>query len=571
MLAAMMTAVNTACSTDDSLDSYTNFDYYNNQGGTTPGSMGGTTAGTGELLTFDVAIDKTTAEPTNAATAYYPEDEDAYDGSSFTTEVAIDMSNPQAKTENGVQITVNGGHVTANHGSVKNVCYVVSGSTSNGSLTILGDKKYALQLNSVNITNSDSAAVNLLSKKRAFVVLNGSSSITDGSTSQNDHKGAFYCKGKLLFNGSGSLDVYGNYNNAIHSADYIMFSQGVNIYAKSTKNHGIKANDGIFVNGGIINVEVSAAAAKGINSESDVMVNGGRTTVITTGNGTYDTDDKEAKGAACIKADSTFIINGGELYLKSTGSGGKGINADQEGYFNSGNVYIVTTGGLYSSNVDTSSPKGIKVDSDLYLKGTTIRVRTTGSNGEGIETKGTLTITDGDIQISANDDGINSAGDMFIKGGSIIAVGTDNDAIDANGNMYISGGTIVAMGAGGAETGIDTGEQYRLYITGGNIFGIGGRIDATLGSTSQGIATTTGGVSANSTVTVSSNGTTLASFTMPPYSYNSGTIMVSTPDMKSGSSYQLGLGSSTVTVTASNTLSSGMGGMGGNMPGGGRW
>ena len=160
---------------------------------------------------------------------------------------------------------------------------------------------------------------------------------------------------------------------------------------------------------------------------------------------------------------------------------------------------------------------------------------------------------------------------MFIKGGSIIAVGTDNDAIDANGNMYISGGTIVAMGAGGAETGIDTGEQYRLYITGGNIFGIGGRIDATLGSTSQGIATTTGGVSANSTVTVSSNGTTLASFTMPPYSYNSGTIMVSTPDMKSGSSYQLGLGSSTVTVTASNTLSSGMGGMGGNMPGGGRW
>ena len=64
----------------------------------------------------------------------------------------------------------------------------------------------------------------------------------------------------------------------------------------------------------------------------------------------------------------------------------------------------------------------------------------------------------------------------------------------------------------------------------------------------------------------------LASFTMPPYSYNSGTILVSTPDMKSGSSYTLNLGSSSATVTASNTISNS--GMGGGQPGGqpgGHW
>ena len=56
---------------------------------------------------------------------------------------------------------------------------------------------------------------------------------------------------------------------------------------------------------------MSAAAAKGINCESHIIVNGGRTTVLTTGNGTFDTDDQEAKGAAGIKADSTFTINKG--------------------------------------------------------------------------------------------------------------------------------------------------------------------------------------------------------------------------------------------------------------------
>ena len=58
---------------------------------------------------------------------------------------------------------------------------------------------------------------------------------------------------------------------------------------------------------------------------------------------------------------------------------------------------------------------------------------------------------------------------------------------------------------------------------------------------------------------------------MPPYSYNNGTIIVSAPGMSSGNSYTLSLGSNTLTVTASNSISSGMGGWGGmgGQPGGG--
>ncbi|MBR7054250.1 MAG: carbohydrate-binding domain-containing protein [Prevotella sp.] len=440
------------------------------------GGGSGSSATTGELSTFDVAIDKTSAEPTEVASEYFPDEEDALENNSFETVVTIDLSNPVSKTENGVELTTNGGHVTANHGSTKGVCYVVSGTTTNGSLTIVGDKKYAVKLNGMSITNPDSAALNLLSSKRAYVILadGTTNTLTDGTG--GSHKGALYSKGKLLFNGSGALNVTGNTNNGIHSADYIVFRKGNNIHVKSTANHGIKANDGVFVNGGILNVEVSAAAAKGISSESNIIFNGGRTTVLTTGGGTYDTEDKEAKGAAAIKADSTLTVNGGELWLKSTGSGGKGITVDMEACFNGGSVYIITTGGQYKSNNDTSSPKGIKADGNITFNGGRTWVRTSGYNGEGIESKKELNITGGEVASYAYDDAINSKGNMTISGGQVYAQGQHNDGLDANGNCYIKGGVVYAICSGQPEVAIDANTEggYKLYVTGGTIVAVGG-------------------------------------------------------------------------------------------------
>ena len=456
-------ATMTGCSADDFLESSLD-------------GQSGSSATTGELATFDVAIDKTTAEPTTTVSESFPVDEDALENNSFTTEVTIDLSNPVAKTENGVEVTVVGGHIKANHGDTKSVCYTVSGTTTNGSFTVLGNKKYAVKLNGTNIINPDSAALNLLSSKRAFIILadGTTNTLTDGTG--GEQKGALYCKGRLLFNGSGSLSVTGNTNNGIHSADYIVFRTGNNIYVKSTANHGIKANDGIYINGGILNVEVSAAAAKGINCESDIIINGGRTTVVTTGNGTYDTDDSEAKGAAGIKADLTLTMNGGELWLKSTGSGGKGINVDAETSFNGGSVYVVTTGSQYKSYNDTASPKGIKVDGNINIGGGKIWVRTSGTGGEGIETKAELSITGGEVASYAYDDAINSKSTMTISGGYVFAQGRNNDGLDANGNCYIKGGTVYAICSGSPEVAIDANTEggYKLYVEGGTIVAVGG-------------------------------------------------------------------------------------------------
>ena len=550
-------AIISSCSAEDPFGGSDNNNWNNGWGGGMPGqeSSGSSTA-SGDLTTFAVTIDDTTAEPSGAASEYFPDEEDALENNSFTTEIAIDLSNPTARTESGVEITVNGGHITANHASTKGICYVLSGTTTKGSFTVVGDKKYEVKLNGANITNPDSAALNLLSGKRAYIVVadGTTNTLTDGTG--GSQKGALYCKGKLLFNGKGKLSVTGNTNNAIHSADYIVFRSGNNIYAKSTANHGIKANDGVFINGGIINVEVSAEAAKGINCESNIIVNGGRTTVITTGGGTYDTDDKEAKGSAGIKADSTFTINAGELWLKSTGTGGKGINVDMEANFCGGSVYVVTEGGQYKSNNDTSSPKGIKADGNINISGGTIWVRTSGYNGEGIETKSKMNITGGQVASYAYDDAINSKSDMTVSGGYVYAHGQHNDGLDANGNLYIKGGLVYAICSGSPEVAIDANTEggYKLYLTGGTVVAVGGLEN---GSSLSQSCYQASSWSKNTTYTLTYGGNTFSFLT--PSGGGSGLVVsaASTPTLSSGTS-----------VSGGSTVFGGIGTMGGTVSGG---
>ncbi|MBR2184022.1 MAG: carbohydrate-binding domain-containing protein [Prevotella sp.] len=562
-----------------------------------------TTSTLSTMKTFTISIDKTTAEPAATVAATYPAEGDSPSANTFGTIVNIDLSNPAAAIVNGVTITVSGNDITANHGSTEGICYVVTGTLSDGSLTIKGDASYELNLHNANITNLRSTAINLQSSQNAYLTLSGTNTVTDGTTADDSHKGAIFAKGKLFINGTGSLEVYGTYNNGIHGKSNVVIESGVNLYVNSSVNHGIKGGSDIIINGGIVNVEVSGLGAKAINGDVNVTINGGRTTAIATGNGKWEADETlstggDTKAAAGIGCDGIFYMNGGELYAKATGSGGKGVKADLEGYITGGTIRIITEGGLYYSNgtteshdytgntdnlasAYTSSPKGMKIGykddtvtptetyGKLQISGGNIMVRTSGNNAEGIESKGTFDISGGTVMVYAHDDALNSTGDMTVSGGNVVAVGTNNDAIDSNGDMYLKGGTIIACGGSGAETGIDVNEQKKLYISGGNIFSIGGRTDGNLGSTTQGIINASGSVAENSIVSVSSNGTTLCSFLMPT-SFSNGTIFISSPTLTSGSSYTLSNGSSSTTVTASSTISgSTMGG--GGMPGGRKW
>ena len=588
MLCASAMALTTACTTDDPFSEYTNYG-----GGSTwnggnenngNGNEGSSSSGSYTVSLTDIAIDKTTAEPTSAASAYYPDDEDNIENESFssatTVNIVFNESGVSCDAPNTMTVSTNGAHLTIDHGSSSKVIYNVSGETSAGSLTIAGEKKYKLCLNSVSITNPDSTAINLLSKKRAYIALSGNNTLTDGSASKDsDQKAAFYCKGKMLFSGSGSLNVYGNTKNAIACADYIIFSKGNNIYAKSTANHGIKANDGIYINGGILNVEVLAAAAKGISCESDIIVNGGRTTCITTGAGAWDTDDNETKGSAGMKADANITVNGGQLYMKSTGNGGKGISADGTLNVTGGDIFVITKGSKYSSNNDSTSPKGIKTDGAITISGGNILVS---ANNEAIESKSTIDITGGHVYAYGSDDAINSKSHMTISGGYVMAHSTGNDGLDANGNCYIKGGVVYAIGTTTPEVGIDANTEggYKLYVQGGTIVAIGGleggaQLSQSCYSTSSWSKNTwyalyNGDELALAFKTPSSGGTTLVVSTPGTTTLQSGVTVAD------GISYFNGMGNiggtssdgSSVSIS-SYTATGGPGGGGGGFPGGG--
>lgn len=512
-----------------------------------------------EVTSFDIAIDKTALEETENIPTDNDEAEDYIENNKFTNDISIHFDGSSATVSgsvSGVTVTAENADVVVKS-TAKKVHYTVSGSTSDGFLKIYSDNKFALELNGVEITNPDGAAINIQSKKRGYIVLaDGTQNVlTDGTkyadqTDDEDMKACFFSEGKMLFSGSGELDVYANCKAGIRSDDYVMFRPGNSVYVKSTAGNGIKANDAIYIRGGVVNVETSAAAAKALSSDGVIEIDGGRTTAITSGTGCLDDDGLDVSGSAGIKADSTFTMNGGTLCCKSTGNGGKGISTDNELYVNGGTIKIITTGKQYTQgNLDTSA-KGMKSDGAMHLTGGNIMVRCSGGEGsEGIESKSTLDISGGTIMAYCYDDAINSSKALTVSGGNIFAMGTNNDGIDSNSTIEISGGVVIACGTTTPEAGFDC-DENNFSVTGGTLIGIGGTTSVpTQSTTTQPVAILgLNGIQSGQYISVAdeSGNTVLAYKVARSYTQQGFTLMVSAPQMTQNKTY---IFSSGATVT----------------------
>ena len=559
---AVVAIVATCCSVEDDNSGYPSMtELMGNNGqmpnGMMPGRMGQNDNSGNDLQDFDISLNTAalTSETENIPTDENDESyEDYVEHSSFSETVSIVYADNEATVStlpDGVEATVDGAGVIINS-TIAGVAYELKGSSSNGYFKIYSEKKFHLTLNGVSLTNPTGAPINIQSGKRVFVTLadGTSNSLVDGSSyntpDDEDEKGTFFSEGQLIFNGKGSLEVTGNKKHGIVSDDYIRFRTGTNIYITASNGHGIKANDYVAIGGGVLNIEVSGTAKKGISSDGYVLVSGGRTTILTSGDGEYDEDEDDVSGAAGIKADLYFQMEGGQLNIKSTGAGGKGINTDGEIIINDGDIQVITTGQTftYSSDLD-SKAKGIKSDTDVTVNGGTIKIKATGGEGsEGLEAKGVMNINGGEIEIATYDDCINSAGDMYLNGGYIYAFATNNDAIDSNGDLYIKGGVIVALGASGAECAIDAAEGKNIYITGGTVVGVGGsNAYYPASSSSQMSIAFQASVSTGSTLTVADGNNAILSFTIKR-GYQSGLYLISSPDFKNGTSYTVYSGSS---------------------------
>ena len=206
---------------------------------------------------------------------------------------------------------------------------------------------------------------------------------------------------------------------------------------------------------------------------------------------------------AGIKADQLFEMTGGTVTITNTGLGGKGIKgggspdvtvndsnynayAIGKSYISGGRLTIKTTGGRYTQG--DISPKGIKVgwaiksghaysyySGDLEIRGGVVSV--TAESAEAIECKRHLTVKGGEVYAySKSDDAINAAGDFTVEDGFLCGISSGNDGLDANGNFYIKGGVVYAVGKSTPEMAIDANTEgnFKLYLTGGTLFAIGG-------------------------------------------------------------------------------------------------
>jgi len=328
--------------------------------------------------------------------------------------------------------------------------FVLSGAASNGSLKIYGDVRKGLYLNGVSITNSTGPAINIQGGKRAFVhLLNGTQNLlADGPNYSNipsgeQAKGTFFSEGKLLFDGSGSLEVKAKKNHAIAVDNDFEIRNG-KIIVSEAANDGIHANDMIEVKGGVLKIASTGDAIQSENGYSAVKITGGKIAATTTGKKSHGIT---SEGPIIIKDSANTVVQ-----ISVSGNGSKGILSRNYVDLLGGKVSIKTSGTRDITPPDTSTAAGIKLAADLSIKGGELTIKSLGDKAKGINTDGNATISAGNVNIDADDDGMKVHGNLKIEGGTVYVKSRKKNAIDCDGKKEVTGsGKLTVVDKGGAS------------------------------------------------------------------------------------------------------------------------
>lgn len=355
----------------------------------------------------------------------------------------VSVLNPLAYE--GVTVEVNGADVTIRStNESKDIQYVLSGSTTNGSFKAYSLKGFSLGLNGVSITNTDGPAINIQSKKEVTVWLveGTTSSLTDGATYApavitggiaEDQSASFFSEGQLLINGPGNLTIqsYGSEQHALASDDFIQVDNG-NINITRSIKDGIHTKDGFIQNGGSVTI---SSNSDGIDGDASYVNITGGTTVI-------NCITADANGICC---DSTMTISGGNLNITTSGTKSKGLKSIQAMTLSGGTINITATGGLElvasGAGVDPSYCTGIKCTAGITASGSNITINHTGVSGKGISS-GTYLMTNGTVNIGTTGNGAVYTNSM----GGIDAYSAA--CISTDGVLNLLGGTLSATSTG---------------------------------------------------------------------------------------------------------------------------
>jgi len=397
--------------------------------------------------------------------------------------------------------------------------YRISGTIDDGQILVdAGDSAVVqLILDGATITSSDGAAIAVMSAEKAIVMLADVSvnTLTDGAVyvlaeGEDEPNAALYSKSDLTITGEGSLVVNGNYNDGITSKNGLVIDSG-NITVVAVDD-GIRGKDYVAVNGGELNVTAGGDGIKsdndedpelgyvlvvdgaidivsaddGVQAATDVLITGGTVTIDAGATGS-------SENARAVQGDVMVVISGGTIAADAT-----------DDAIHSNSTVTIDGGDLTLSSGDD----GIHGDFFVTINGGSIVIM---DSFEGIESE-VITINDGFIDVTANDDGLNVAdgtaaetntptvgggpgaevvGDyyIYINGGTTAITVTgelaeQGDGIDANGHVVMTGGVVAVSGPTDARNSAIDYSGGTFEVSGGLL--IGTNID---GRNSEGVGT----------------------------------------------------------------------------------
>lgn len=394
------------------------------------------------------AVATTTEE--NAAT-HDSSDDYVYDEADV---VEISVDTPIVADSNSV--TVDGSTATITAAGT----YLVTGTISDGQLVVdAGDDAVVqLVLDNADITNTDGAAIAVMSAEKAVVILadGSSNTLTDGATyvlaeGEDEPNATLYSASDLTITGDGTLTVYGYYSDGIAGKDGLVIDSGdITVVAV---DDGIRGKDYVVVNDGDIDV---TAGGDGIKSDNDEDPELG---YIIVADGVIDVTSADDG----VQAATDALITGGTLTITAGTAG----SSEETGRAIQGDVMVVVSGGTITADaVDDAihSNATVTIDGgDLTLS----------SGDDGIHGDFFVTINDGSIVITESFEGIESEV-ITINGGFIDVTATDDglnvaDGTAAETNTPSVGGGPGAGGPGGGGPGAggESAGDYYIYINGG--------------------------------------------------------------------------------------------------------
>ena len=375
---------------------------------------------------------------------------------------AVSVINPWANR--GVTVTTDGADVTVNAISgTQDIIYYLSGTTTDGSLTISSDHRFNMILDGVSITNPTGAAIKSLLDEKITLTLKNTSSLTDGATSTD--KAPFDSRGQVIISGNGTLNLNGIVKHGLFSADYIrMISGTVNVTGAA--NDGLHSNDYVEIFGGTISV---SNAKSGIDG-------GSRYLHISGGNITVNSSVADGKG---LKSDSVVTITGGTINLTMSGNYSKGIKAGTDIDIQGGSITINGSGATVVTAGDPAHCAGLKSNGNTTISNLTgstdvhITMASGAAGGKAINADGDVVINDGTVVLSVAGAGgnytdtnnnantysshcVKTNGSITVNGGNLTltAAGKDSKCLAADQAVTVNGGTIGMTVSGQASKGI---------------------------------------------------------------------------------------------------------------------